>query len=209
LYLAGAPAGDKVSNSTRVPFWIKGQGQKLKRAFLSVLFGNELQCPYIRAKNAFTSPQLAFHKIESKKEDLQIFLSQVKNLLSEFGISTSPIAAENCKTIRKDDSVSKKLYFSIYSHGPNILRLFKEIPFKYAAEKQRRFVKVIETFLQNSQYLEKEWALYEKVMQMHDDGLGRRTTFKRLQLPQKYFYKINAWIHYGNKTLYYDGKNLF
>jgi hypothetical protein len=209
FYLAGVPVGDKVSISTRMPIWVMNGGKETKRAFLSVLFGNELQCPFIRAKNAFTCAQLAFHKIESKKEDLKIFLKQIKILLTEFGISTSRIAAEKCRTIRKDGNRSMKVYFSIDSHGPNILRLFNEIPFKYDKGKQGRFAKSVKTFLQNSQNLKYEWHLYEKVMKMHENGLGRRTIFKKLQLPQKYFYKINAWIHYGYKPLYYNEKLLF
>ncbi len=209
LYLAGAPVGDKVSTLTSVPHWVIHGDKEIKRTFLSVLFGNELQCPYIRAKNAFTCAQLGFHKIENKEDDLRLFLSQIKLLLNEFGISTSPIAAEGYRTIRKDGTKSKKLYFSIDSHSPNILKLFKEIPFKYAEEKQKRFAKAVETFLQKAPALKYEWELYEKVIQMHESGLGRRTIFKKLQLPAKYFYRINAWIHYGQKPLYYDEKWVF
>jgi hypothetical protein len=209
LHLAGAPIGDKVSTSTKVPEWVMNGGREIKRIFLSVLFGNELQCPYLRAKNAFTASLFGLHKIESKKEDLRAFLMQIKVLLNGFGISTSQIAAEACRTIRKDGNHSLKLYFAIDSHSPNILKLFKEIPFKYAEEKQKRFADSVKTFLQNSQHLKYEWELYEKVMQMHESGLGRRTIFKKLQLPAKYFYRINAWIHYGQKPLYYADKEVF
>lgn len=209
LYLAGVPIGDKVSISTKLPEWVMKGNRETKRTFLSVLFGNELQCPYIRAKNAFTCAQLGFHKIECKENDLRLFLTQIKLLLSKLGISSSSIAVENGRTIRKDGNRSMKLYFSIDSHSPNILRLFKEISFKYAEEKQRRFAKAVETFLQKSEWLKREWELYEKVMRMHESGLGRRTIFKLLQLPQKYFYRINAWIHYGHKPLYYSERSLF
>ena len=209
LYLAGAPKGDKITQEVSIPKWLMTASIETKRRFLSVLFGNELQCPYIRAKNAFTPAQLGFHKIESKKEDLRAFLMQIKFLLGEFSISTSSVAEENCRTIRKDGNRSLKLYFSINSHSPNILRLFKEIPFKCVEEKQKRFTQAVKLFLQNSQHLKYEWGLYEKVMQMHDTGLGRRTIFKQLQLPRKYFYKINHWIHYGRKPLYYDGRAVF
>jgi len=209
LSLADVPVGDKVSIPTRVPEWVMAANKETKRHFLGVLFGNELQCPYIRAKNAFTSVQLGFHKIESKKEDLRAFLVQIKLLLSEFGISTSSVAEENCRTIRKDGNRSLKLYFAINSHGPNILRLFKEIPFKCAEGKQKRFANAVEKFLKDSQWLEGEWNLYGVVMEMHRNGFGRRTIFKKLQLPKKYFYKINAWIHYSHKPLYYDNKELF
>ena len=65
-----------------------------KRAFLSVLFGNELQCPYLRAKNVFSCSQFALHKIERKEKDLRIFLFQLKILLKGFGISSSYIFSE-------------------------------------------------------------------------------------------------------------------
>jgi len=209
LYLAGAPKGDKITQGVSIPSWLMNASRETKRRFLSVLFGNELQCPCIRAKNAFSCAQLGFHKIEAKERDLHAFLKQIKLLLNEFGISTSHIAAEKCRTIRKDGNRSMKLSFLINSHSPNILRLFNEIPFKYDEGKQRRFAKAVETFLENSQHLKYEWHLYEKVMNMHKNGLGRRTIFKRLQLPKKYFYRINAWIHYGQKPLYYVERLLF
>jgi len=130
-------------------------------------------------------------------------------LLKEFEISTSPITFEKSRTIKKDGNRSMKIYFSIDSHSPNILRLFKEIPFMYAKEKQERFTKEVDKFLKNSEHLNNEWKLYEKVMQMHSQGLGRRKIFKKLELPKKYFYKINAWIHYNQKPLYYEEKLMF
>lgn len=209
LYLAGATKGDKVAQQTTIPNWLMNAPKEVKRRFLSVLFANELACPQIRAKNAFTSPNLGFHKIESKEDDLRVFLEQIRQLLREFDISTSPVAVDNSyKCLRKDDTFSKKLYFSIDSHSPNIIRLFKEIPFLYCDEKQQKFAKAVEQFLQNSRHLKTEWELYDKVIQMHDSGLGRRTIFRKLGLPNTYFYKINAWIHYGNKPLYYDERNL-
>jgi len=192
LYLAGAPKGDKVSQPTFVPSWLMNSSKETKRRFLSVLFGNELQCPQLRAKNAFISSQFGLHKIESKKTDLKIFLEQIKQLLNEFGISTSPVAFEKSRTVRKDGDLSMKLYFHIDSHSPNVLCLFKEIPFKYAEEKQKRFEEAVQLFLKSSKHLKQEWKLYEKVLQMRSDGFGRRTIFKKLELPKKYFYKINA-----------------
>jgi hypothetical protein len=209
LYLAGAPKGDKVTQAVAIPDWLMNSAKETKRKFLGVLFGNELQCPIIRAKNAFSSPQLGFHKIESREKDLENFLCQIRALLKEFGIATSPVASEKCRTIRKDGNHSLKVYFAIDSHSPNILRLSKEIPFKYAEAKQKRFEKAIQAFLENSQHLKQEWELYKKVIQMHDSGLGRRTIFKQLKLPKKYFYRINAWIHYGQKPLYYNRKEIF
>jgi len=209
FYLAGVPAGDKVSISTKVPGWVMNSTKDTKRAFLSVLFGNELQCPYLRVKNAFSCSQFGLHKIERKEKDLRIFLSQIKTLLKEFGISSSPISSEKCRTIKKSGERSMKLYFSIDSHAPNILRLFKELPFKYAEEKQIKFANFVEIFLQKSVWLKHEWELYEKVIKLHGGGLGRRTIFKKLQLPKKYFYRINAWIHYGQKSLYYTRRAIF
>ncbi|MFH1664233.1 MAG: hypothetical protein ABH986_05535 [archaeon] len=209
LYLAGAPKGDKVAQKVLIPFWLMSSSKETKMRFLSVLFGNELQCPQLRAKNAFTSSQFGLHKIESKKKELKTFLDQIKILLNEFGISTSSIAFEKCRTIRKDGNLSMKLYFHIDSHSPNVLRLFKEIPFKYAEEKQERFRTAVKKFLKKSSYLNNEWILYEKVMKMHSEGLGRRKIFKKLELPKKYFYKINSWIHYGHKPLYFDEKKHF
>ncbi|MCR4369450.1 MAG: hypothetical protein NUV67_06100 [archaeon] len=204
LHLAGAPKGDKVVQSFKLPIWILNAPKEIKRDFLGVLFGNELQCPNIRAKNAFTSPQFGMHKVEGKEEAIVYFLNQLKDLLNEFGISSSKVCLDRSyKTIRKDGLISKKFYFGLDSHSPNIVRLFNEVPFKYASEKKARFADKVEQFFENSKHLQNEWEIYEKVMQMHSSGIGRRKIYKQLGLPKAYFYKINSWVHYGKKPLYY------
>ena len=207
FYLSGVPKGDKVLQKTLVPSWIMDGEWEVKQAFLSSLFGNELQCPKLRlsCKNAFSSPQLGFHKVEGNEGDLKIFLYQIKILLEEFGINSSEISLDNSyKSVRKDGLFAQKQYFSIDSNAKNILNLYTKVPFKYADEKKSRFDQAVSKFLKNKDVYKQDWEIYEKVMQMHSNGLGRRTIFKTLNLPKKYFYKINAWIHYGHKPLYYS-----
>jgi hypothetical protein len=50
FFLAGAPNGDKVKSIVVVPNWIIESNLLIKSRFLGVLFGNELQCPKLRAK---------------------------------------------------------------------------------------------------------------------------------------------------------------
>ncbi|MDO8648000.1 MAG: hypothetical protein Q7R70_06340 [Candidatus Diapherotrites archaeon] len=208
LFLAGAPVGDKVSSSTKVPDWVMNSDKEIKRAFLSVLFGNELQCPFIRAKNAFTSATFGLHKVESKVNELIKFHEQVKSLLAEFGVTSSPIAGEKNRTLRKDGTLSQKISFYIDGRSPNIVKLFQEIPFKYAEKKQAKFVKAVETFLKNSSGLKKEWETYEKTIQLRSTGLSADRILEKLRLPKNHIYKITGWIYYGRKPLYYDSREI-
>src|SRR3989344_1387111 len=209
LHLAGVPCGDKVATAMKVPNWIMEGDEEIKRTFLGVLLGNELKYSKLRAKNAFDASSFGLHKIESEESSLKQFLEQIKNLLWAFGICTSNVTVDNSyKTIRKDGSFSKKLYFSINSHSPNIMRLFKEIPFIYADQKQQKFTSSAYYFSNNISNLKKEWEIYDLVIKMHESGLGRRRIFKKLNLTKNYFYKINSWLHYGSKPLYYDEREI-
>ena len=208
LYLAGAPKGNKVSQRFLIPSWVIESNLRVKRKFLGVLFGNELGCPKLRAKNAFSCAQFALHKVDKYEKNILAFMDQVKNLLGEFGINSSKTMFEKGMTIRIDGSKSSKCYFNIDSESSNILKLYKEIPFLHANNKQKRFDWCVEKFLDKTQKFEKDWEIYDAVQQLHGCGLGRRKIFKKLNLPKNYFYKINAWIHYGNRPKHYAARGI-
>ncbi len=207
FFLAGAINGDKVKSNVLLPQWIMESDLVVKQKFLGVIFGNELQCPYLRTKGAFSSPQFGLHKVENKISSLNLFLSQIKELLLEFGVESSEIKIEKYKTLRsKDKLLSSKSFFFIYSNPKNILRLFYSVPFIYASNKQEKFEFSVNKFLKINSGLKFDWGVYEKAMLLHKQGLGHVRIFKKLKLPKSYLYKLNYWIYYDKKPKYYASK---
>ncbi len=207
FFIAGAPAGDKVESEFILPEWLINSSLETKRCFLGVLFGNELQCPYLRTKGAFSSPQLGFHKVEDKFSILSQFLNQIKGMLLEFGIKTSKIKFEDSKNLRlKDNKYSRKQYFFIYSNPINILKLFNKIPFIFAMAKQQHFEKAIKQFLKVNLCLKFDWGVYENAVELHKCGLGHVKIFKKLKLKKSYLYKLNYWLYCNKTPKYFDSR---
>jgi hypothetical protein len=157
----------------------------------------------IKGKNAFTAPQLGFHKVESLKENLVYFLQQIRIILNEFGLETSEINFEkNCFLRKSDNQISVKGYFFLFSRPENIFRLFNRIPFIYSNYKKIRFNKIIDKFLKNNSNL--DFKIYDVAIKLHESGLGHVKIFKQLNLPNNYLYKLNYWIYYNKKPKYYN-----
>lgn len=101
LHCCGVPGGDKVIQSYEIPKWIINSSAKIKKAFLRRLFTCEGSIGYdINDKRWEIKYSMYKHKLLS--ENLEKFLNQIKNLLSEFSIkSEGPYKKE--KYIRKKD----------------------------------------------------------------------------------------------------------
>ena len=206
LFVAGAPRGGKVSSKVIIPQWIMNSDLSIKRRFLGVLFGNELQASSLRAKNAFTSIHLAFHKEIILKSDLENFLKQINQLLLDFGIITSKVNFENAYWLRKDNSFSSKGYIYFSSCPSNILALYNKIPILYASSKRAKIDRVVGKFIEELPDFKMDWNAYENAIELRKTGLGHFKIFKLLGLPKNYLFKLNSWIYYNTKPKYYDGR---
>lgn len=206
IFVAGAPKGDKVKQKVVAPKWLMDSDLPTKKRFLGVLFGNELQIPSLRAKNAFTSIHLGFHKVDNLTENLHVFLRQIAGLLKEFKVLVSDVKLEDTKCLKKGGLIAYKSFIYFRSNPGNILNLFLNIPLLYADKKSIKFGKCVESFLEEFPMLEKNWLIYEQAIELHKQGLGHVRIFNKLGLAKNYLYKLNAWIYYNLKPKYYSDR---
>ena len=131
----GVPVGDKALQPYRVPAWIMNAPPDVKAEFLAAYFGSELDRPRVEDNGkTFQPPTLVIHKAEGLLNDGIAFLNDIKALLSEFGVETTPITVSE-GAIRKDGAKTVRLRFSILSKTENLLRFFGKIGYAYSRER--------------------------------------------------------------------------
>jgi intein/homing endonuclease len=126
LHDLGAPKGRKVLQSFSIPDWIYYGSDDVKKAFLSVIYGNEGSKPQDNKWRI----QFVMSKNKENIEGLLIFLNQIRTMLNYFGISSSNIQVRSQK--------GRKFYGRFYIKGKeNLHKFYNLLEFSYASEKQR------------------------------------------------------------------------
>ena len=134
FYSLGAPVGKKTAQHYNIPKWILNGTSDIKRAFLSSFFGGEGSCPKFQGR---TIKPILFvqHKDIALRNELEIYLSQFKLLLSEFGIN-SRILISNRLYPRKDGTHALRGELRILNSRDNILRFLENIGYSYCKYKE-------------------------------------------------------------------------
>jgi len=206
LYAAKAPIGDKVITPFLVPHWIMISPTWVKRLFLEVLLGNELQKPSLGYYGChFGAVQFRMVKIKKYVKHHKKFLNQIRKLLKQFNIQTSSVKQDKDRRDRKDGEISIPMYFRIQKNKLNLLRFYKQFKLFYAQEKQRVFdesAKAIKNSLQNE--IEKINLFYQ-THELAELGLGCRRIARILGVPEKRS-MIDSWLRYSQKPIYINQK---
>lgn len=137
LHSLGAPAGNKAGQPFEVPAWLMGSPLWMKRLYLAALFGAKLTTPKTVTdhKYNFYCPVLSLNKKEPSVESGRRFLTQIQNLLQEFGVRSS-ILKDRDGYVNSKGERSIRLRLRISADPPNLLRLWSTIGFEYNKEKQ-------------------------------------------------------------------------
>jgi len=106
LYDMGTPAGNKTNNGFSIPEWILNGNKKIKRKYLQGIYSSEGSVYPTKIENGFRwrIEMEQWKNLRIKNEGIK-YLSQIKKLLSVFGIESSPPRFGK-KQIRKDGSKS-------------------------------------------------------------------------------------------------------
>ena len=122
LKSVGTPIGNKTKNAFLVPNWIRSGTKNVRKAYLKALFDCEA-CIYVTktCNNKRWRITIEQYKSTSLKSNGIMYLDQIRNMLEEFGVHTSPIRTGKMN-IRKDGSTSmchrfdieKKHFISFY-----------------------------------------------------------------------------------------------
>ncbi len=121
----GAPLGNKVKKPFLIPDWIYHGLDDIKKAFLSVVYGNEGAKPQDNRWRI----QFVISKNKENIENLLIFLNQIRSMLNHFGISSSHIQLRTQK--------GRAFCGRFYIKGKdNLHKFYNLLEFSYAKEKQ-------------------------------------------------------------------------
>lgn len=138
LALCGSQAGDKVTKEFYVPDWITEGGKEIKKRYLQRIF--DCEGSVVLQKNRHRVHVIfKMHKSKSLIKSHLIFLNQLRDILSEFGIkTTNPSTCGYTK--RKDGIITIGYEFRFYGTRKNlvsVLNFQKSINFESKVKRER------------------------------------------------------------------------
>ena len=138
LNAAGAVKGNKTNQSFFIPKWIMKGDEEVKRAYLKGIFATEgyIYSTKINDEKIRWRIGLEQYKIESLKDEGKKYMEQIKHMLQEFEIISSPVRF-NGFTLRKDGTKSLGTRFDI--EQKQFSNFYKEVGFD-SKEKTFRLV---------------------------------------------------------------------
>ena len=141
LFKLGVPRGKKIYQKYSVPSWIMRGNIVIKKGFLQGLFDSELSNARISTfknhKDNISSPRMEMGKIKSLENDLRDYLTQIKSLLNNFGI-TSRISC--LREYIKNERIS--LILVINNKLSNIYNFTEMVGFYYNKERINKSLEV-------------------------------------------------------------------
>jgi nucleoside-diphosphate-sugar epimerase/intein/homing endonuclease len=151
--LLGVPIGKKSINKFQIPKWIQDAPLAIKREFLRGLFGADLSgfYPYFRNRNGkkeiFLSGGLFSQAKDSKlHENLVEYIENLKELLSQFGVSfSSYVRTQEYQTIR---GTSKSYSFKLLNNKKTLLN-FSKVGFAFNLKRERTLSEFVEFYKTN------------------------------------------------------------
>ncbi|MCI0503885.1 hypothetical protein L0Y65_04190 [Candidatus Micrarchaeota archaeon] len=120
--LLGLPAGDKTRQSYLVPSWIMNGSPEIKAEFLRVLFNFDGSISLRTRRESAIEMNYTMNKHKDFISNGEQFLSQLKTLLSQFGVSSGKIHIRYC-------AKEKYTLMLFITNGPSILRFHEKIGF--------------------------------------------------------------------------------
>lgn len=130
LELTGVPRGDKILKAFKVPNWIMKGDKKVKKAFLSAIFADEMGKISKRKSGGWNGLGFGMSKIEEKSNHLIYFLNQLRYLLKEFHITSSDVRLrKDSEYHRKDGNVTYQAVFEVHINRFNRERFYSKVGF--------------------------------------------------------------------------------
>jgi tRNA-splicing ligase RtcB len=132
----GTPVGNKTNKKFKVPGWIYRGKKELKAAYLRGLYDNEGSIFYSPASGENVRWRISFQM--AKNEEILdsgiYFMNQLRKMLSDFGVKSSPVRTFPLNT-RKDESKSISMKFDI--EKTSFRNFYKYVNFEHPIKKQK------------------------------------------------------------------------
>ncbi|MBI2598320.1 MAG: hypothetical protein HYW50_03935, partial [Candidatus Diapherotrites archaeon] len=196
LKILGAPNGDKVTQKTFVPEWIRKAPLFIKREFLAAYLGCELSTPTARKKikTSFLTPTFKIAKI--KDADANEFIEGIEKLLNDFKIRIASISKEK-GNYRKDGTMSIINVIKLSATTTALKNLHGGIGFVYASFKDNIARAVFQYLTLKEKEIKKRKYLYKLTHALRKE----RITFK--EISQKTGISVamlGRWMHFNKET---------
>ncbi|MFQ6130083.1 MAG: hypothetical protein ACE5OT_04670 [Candidatus Hadarchaeaceae archaeon] len=199
----GAPVGDKSQSEHSVPHWIKTAPLWIKREFLAAFFGSELERPRFQDNcSSLHPPTFTLCKVKGKETFGLRFIKDLKNLLSDFGVSISSISTRS-SVLRKDGRKTVKFTAHLASNIQNLLNLYGKIGYRYQKGRECLARHVYQYLLVKKRRIEKTIKAYELTMKLRKAGytIGEITSILKARgFDWIKKHNVNYWISRGVKN---------
>ena len=131
----GVPVGNKSLQPYFVPHWIMSSERWQKRLFIASYFGAELSAPRSNGGVNFHSPALSLNKLESLSSNSIVFLSQIRDILSQLEIGCTKITKVDGYTHfgKRGKTVGYRLQIS--PNSENLIKFFSTVSYEYNRRK--------------------------------------------------------------------------
>jgi tRNA-splicing ligase RtcB (3'-phosphate/5'-hydroxy nucleic acid ligase) len=184
LWALGTPCGNKSMQDYLVPSWLLDLELWQKRLFLAAFFGAELSSPSTVTDHGynFYSPILSMNKSENFVGNAHQFLLQIKDLLTEFDITSSIIRTRK-EYVGKNNHVTYRLRLQISSAPDNLLHLWGKIGFEYNKERRHRANIALQYLMLKNKVLSERVQASEIAVQLKQSGVSLKDIVDRLSAP--------------------------
>jgi len=137
LVALGCTTGNKTKKEFFVPKWVLDAPLWIKRLYIAALFGAELSSPKTVSRHGFNfyGPVLSMNKKKQLSENCRHYLTQIRDLLKEFGVK-SELIAERLEFVNLKGEVSIRHRLQIGAEPSNLQRLWSTVGFEYNNKKR-------------------------------------------------------------------------
>jgi len=181
LAALGAPVGRKAEQDFRVPVWLMAAPCWQKRLFLAAFFGAELTAPRPYAEHGynFPAPVLSLNKRGGYVESGEAFLTDLAEMLAEFGVNTAKISQRQEQT-NPDGTVSYRLRLILSTTPESLINLWAKVGFEYNRERRCLANAAVQYLKLKQGIVAHRQEVAEKAVAMQQAGLPRGEIFQAL-----------------------------
>ena len=201
LWAMDLPAGKKVEKDFILPEWFSDLKLWQKRLFLASLFGAELSSPGTVTNHDynFYGPVMSMNKNIKKIESGRVFLKQVKDMLTDFGVNSS-IIKERKEYTNKRGEETHRLRLQISSDPENLIRLWSKIGYEYNVKRRHLANVAVQYLREKIKIIAKREDVEKLASKMRGDGLPASEIYEQTTSEHVNRRFIERSIYEGRKT---------
>jgi hypothetical protein len=199
MFCFGAVPGNKTNTIIKIPQWILfSKNSKIKIKFLQGLFDSELSTISIikDKKNSYQSLNFYNCKTIRHVDNGISYLNQIKSILKEFNITTTPVKLGKKYITKRDGYHMQQLFFIIQSNSINLYNFITKVGFLYNSKRKESAAKAL-IYVKKQQIIEKEKIRkYYLAMELRKEGLSAYKISNELKID---IWLIKSWLYKNRK----------